>query len=193
MEKTEFIDETCEKIFLYLALTKNIMGFNDLHRGLIKTGLKMSTPTLAEHLKHLTKKKVLIRKKVGKQRVSYEINWKSFQHLHDARKIGKRMEKHFFNQGNYRDLSPKDELVVTESTIIYVMLQQLRLSILGILNPEKAFEYNLELLFILRYFDIYKSILIHGCKENKEEFGKQILQLIEARLKEYYNKIPDPQ
>ena len=192
MSDIELLDKICSRIFLYLGLTKEKIGFNDLYRSLDKIGCRISKPTLSEHLKHLTEKKVITRKEIGKQKVSYEINWEHFKHLLEARENGKKMEKSLLlKQGKYKSLSPEEELVLTEYTLTYVSLQQLRLSILADLNPEKKFEYNLELLFISRYFDIYKSLLMYGYRENKEEFGKQILQLIEAKLKDYWHMVPE--
>jgi len=192
MAEIESLDETCNKIFLFLGLREEKIGFNDLYRSLEKAGCRVSKPTLSEHLKHLTKKKVLIRKKVGKQRVSYEINWESFKHLLDAREHGKRMGNRIENQKLYETFSIEEILLLTKFNLEYVVLQQLRLSILATLNPEKAFEYNLELLFISKYFTIFKGIIIDECRKNKE-FGKQILQKIESKIKDCENIIPDPQ
>lgn len=189
MSELDSLDKTCEKIFLFLGLTQRKLGFNDLYRSLDKSGFRISKPTLSEHLKHLTEKKVLIKKRVGTQKVSYEINWDNFQHLLKSLEKGRKMKEKFLDDGNYIKLSIEEQMILTNYTMSYVTLEQLRLSILSILKPENKFEYNLELMFIWRYFDLYKSVLLEFVKEDREGFGKQILQLIEKELEVYYSRL----
>lgn len=181
MSELDLLDETCHKIFMYLGLINKKMGFNSLYRSLEKMGNKISKPTLSLHLKHLTEKKILTRKESGKQKVFYEVNWNSFSQVLEARAIGNKLSNYFLLGGEYQYLSPEKELTLAEFTSEYLIFQQLRFSILAVLNPEKMFDYNLALLLISRQFDIYRSILVDGCRKNKE-FGEQVLKLLEARI-----------
>ena len=59
------LDETCKDIFQYLLL-RNMTGlgpirYNDLLDNLKDKGLKISRPTLSEHLRHLVEKEVVTR------------------------------------------------------------------------------------------------------------------------------------
>jgi len=69
------VDSHCSEIMLVLS-AKGKMRFNELFRTLTKgLNVKISKPSLVEHLnKHLAKKKLIIRKREGKQNVTYEYN-----------------------------------------------------------------------------------------------------------------------
>lgn len=184
------MDKFCEKIFLLMAFRQEKMGFNELARSLEDVGAKMSRPTLSEHLKHLTKKKVLKKKKIGKQRVSYEVNWQKNEQLLDARELGKKMQNRLDEIQKFRTIPFKDLMVLAEFTLKYIILQQFRLNILSILNPKKTFDYNLEALYISRHFHAYTDLLLQECRKNKE-VGEQLLQILESEIKDYWNIIPD--
>lgn len=64
------MDEYCSDI-LTILWKKREMRFNEIHRALQARGIKLSKPTLSEHLKHLQKGKWIRRKAKGVQNVSY--------------------------------------------------------------------------------------------------------------------------
>lgn len=66
------LDDICHEIFLTLMAYKNLR-FNELHRYLRKFGTEISKPSLIEHLKHLTKQKLVKRKRADSQNVSYSL------------------------------------------------------------------------------------------------------------------------
>jgi len=74
----ELMDETCYHIFSVL-LIRNSLRFNELHKTLNELGVKMSKPTLSDHLKHLLKKKIVVRTVEEAQNVTYKINQKEFE------------------------------------------------------------------------------------------------------------------
>lgn len=67
--KARKLDDICHEIFLTL-LAKKRLRFNELHRQLKKFGTDVSKPTLIDHLKHLSKQKLIKRRREG-QNVSY--------------------------------------------------------------------------------------------------------------------------
>lgn len=64
------LDDICHEIFFTL-LAKKRLRFNELHRQLKKFGTDVSKPTLIDHLKHLSKQKLIKRRREGFQNVSY--------------------------------------------------------------------------------------------------------------------------
>jgi len=75
----EIMDETCMRIFLYLITHKRELRFNELHNKMNNLGDSISKPTLSDHLKHLAAKKIIIRKVIDAQNVTYKINYKKFE------------------------------------------------------------------------------------------------------------------
>jgi len=80
------LDEYCKNIFSVFLVSENPLRFNELYRTLNNIGLKMSKPTLIEHLYHLLKHRLIIRKKKGKQNVSYEANWTKLETFQQSMK-----------------------------------------------------------------------------------------------------------
>lgn len=76
-----FLDEYCKHIFTTLLLINKPLRFNELHRTLNQVGVKISKPTLAEHLKHLIKQNIVKREEKGKQNISYTISKKPKTYL----------------------------------------------------------------------------------------------------------------
>jgi|GEM_PF-3282382 DNA-binding transcriptional ArsR family regulator len=74
------MDDICSAIYLVLILKKSLR-FNELYRSVIRlnplqsSGLPfVSRPSFNEHLRHLTKQKLVIAEKKGKQNVTYSLN-----------------------------------------------------------------------------------------------------------------------
>jgi len=66
------LDDACRQIFFTLVAYKKL-GFNDLSRSLRKLGIDMTNPTLIKHLRHLTKQKLVKRRRETQRRISYEL------------------------------------------------------------------------------------------------------------------------
>ena len=71
------LDETCEKIIDALIIEDvyihNKLRYNQVFRKITKL-IKISKPTFTDHLRHLIKKKMVIRNKAGKQEVYLYLN-----------------------------------------------------------------------------------------------------------------------
>jgi DNA-binding HxlR family transcriptional regulator len=70
LEKHRTLDDICVDIFFTLMAYRKLR-FNELHRYLKKFGTDISKPALIDHLKHLTKLKLIKRKQEDFQNVSY--------------------------------------------------------------------------------------------------------------------------
>ena len=70
LKKHAQLDDVCREIFLTLWAYKRLR-FNELHRYLKKFGTSISKPALIDHLNHLSRKKLISRRREGFQNVSY--------------------------------------------------------------------------------------------------------------------------
>ncbi len=72
LKKHKELDDICHEIFFTLMAYKKLR-FNELLRALKKLGIKITQPTLSEHLPHLVEKELIERKEEGFQNVSYRL------------------------------------------------------------------------------------------------------------------------
>ena len=72
LKKHRELDDICHEIFFTLMAYKKLR-FNELLRALKKLGIKITQPTLSEHLPHLIEKELIERKEEGFQNVSYSL------------------------------------------------------------------------------------------------------------------------
>ncbi|MBS7620074.1 hypothetical protein KEJ21_05460, partial [Candidatus Bathyarchaeota archaeon] len=63
------LDDYCSNIFLEIIIREKIR-FNQLHKNLLALGVKLSKPTLSEHLKHLLARDLITRKVEEAQNVT---------------------------------------------------------------------------------------------------------------------------
>jgi DNA-binding HxlR family transcriptional regulator len=179
------LDETCEKIFSLLFFSDKKLRFNELHRTLNQIGLKMSKPTLIEHLNHLKKQRLLIRKREGKQNVSYSVNWKKLEHLKETIKTRQALKRMLENEKNFKSFPINEQITYTHNILALRNLYQLRLEIFSILDPSKSFEHSIQYLFTNRFFEIFKTWLLESCHKNKTECKEKALSMIEHNIKHY--------
>ena len=140
MTEKKLVDATCDKILAFFVASGKKMRFNELFRSLNRFGFKISKPTLSEHLKHLTKKKILKRKKKGKQNISYEFNWERFKHLHEAREDNETLKAYLKSKETQQSIPLDDQLIYVTAILSLRNLHHLRLCVLVTLEPEHAFE-----------------------------------------------------
>lgn len=175
-------DEFCDNICSFFVAYDKKIGFNELHRELNRTGLKISKPTLSEHLKHLLRNKFLTRKKEGKQRVNYQFNWAMFENLREARKDDKTMEAYLENKKTVQSFPLDEQLMYVANVLSLKTVTMLRFRILSILEPDRHFIYSVESSLLNRYYESFVSWLLQSVKENKEDFREKALPLIEANI-----------
>ncbi|MFQ6068821.1 MAG: ArsR/SmtB family transcription factor [Candidatus Bathyarchaeia archaeon] len=179
------LDETCEKIFSLLLASDKKLRFNELHRTLNQIGLEMSKPTLIEHLNHLKKRRLVIRKKEGKQNVSYRVNWEKLEHLGEAIKTRQRLKHMLENEKVFKSFPLDEQVTYVHNILALRNLYRLRLEILDVLDPSKNFEHSIQYLFTNRFFEIFKIWLLESCRKNKSECKEKALNMIEYNIKRY--------
>ena len=185
------LDETCKKIFSLLLVSDKKLRFNELHRTLKEVGLKMSKPTLVEHLNHLKKRRLLIRKKEGKQKVFYRVNWEKLEPLGEAIKTHQALKHTLENEKNFKSFPIDEQVTYIHNILALRNLYRLRLEILDILDPSKNFEHSIQYLFINRLFEFFKTWLLENCHTNKTECKEKALNMIEYNIKHYTDTLFD--
>ena len=179
------LDERCKKIFAVLLVTQKKMRFNELKRTLKETRLEMPSPTLIRHLRHLCKKRLLIRKEEDFQNVSYTVNWKKLEHLADIIDQQKALEHLLRNKKIFESAPMDDQTIYLMDVLTLRNLHLLRAEILSIVNPTKAFEYTISNLYTSRFFELFKTWLLKNCRENKTECKEKALSTVEYNIKRH--------
>lgn len=72
-KKFELLDKYCFSIFGILLFKENLK-FNELYRTLRDWRVKISKPTLSDHLQHLIETDIVLREVVDVQNVNYSLN-----------------------------------------------------------------------------------------------------------------------
>jgi len=181
MEKP-LLDEYCKNIFSVLLVSDKTLRFNEFHKILNQIGLKMSKPTLIEHLHHLQKRKLLIRKKEGKQNVSYRVNWGKLETLQESMKTRQAIRHLLQNKKTFKSF-PIDEQVTYVTNIMTLSnLYRLRLEVQDVLDPSKNFEHSVQFLFTNRFFEFFKTWLLESCQEAKMEKAPEVLSMIDYNI-----------
>jgi len=176
------LDEVCKNIFSVLLVSDKKLRFNELHRTLNHIGLKMSKPTLIEHLHHLQKRKLVIRKKEGKQNISYKVNWEKLETLQQSMKTRQMLKNLLENERRFKSF-PIDEQVTYVTNILTLSnLYQLKLETHAIFNPSKNFENSIQYLFIHRFFEFFKTWLLESCQEAKIEDRDRVIKTIDHNI-----------
>lgn len=170
MEKE--IDEYCTKIFSLLVATQEKIRFNKLYRTLNKLDVKISKPTLIQHLHHLRTKGFILRKKEGKQNVTYQVNWKKFEQLKEAIRFKEIIAHNIEDEKIFKSKSLEDQIVFVTGVLTMTQVINLQLVILDNLEPKAKDLHRLGYLLISRLFDKYTRWLLDTCKQSSENSQK---------------------
>ena len=172
------LDRYCKKIITVLTLLQQEYRFNTLHRFLNKHGTRISKPTLSEHLKHLVKQEIVLRKQIGVQEVTYAMNFERFTKLGEASKITKDIVARFFKEEErYKSfpMSEKVDLFYVATVIESLML--LKLELLAISKPENQFEHSLSHYNVMMHFETIRNWLLDELRKNPKEVEQAMKEL----------------
>lgn len=183
------IDELCEKIFMTLLVSDKKIRFNKLYQALNNIGLKISRPTLIKHLNHLKKRKLIIRKQEGKQKVTYQANWEKLKHLTEITQDQKIVKIMLENKKNFQSLPIEDQTVIIQNILTLRNLHLLKVEIIGIIDPKKSFEPAITHLFISQLFNIFEKWLLRNYRNNQLECKEKALPLVEYNIERYKNML----
>jgi len=177
-------DKYCEDILIFLLVYEDRIRFNKLYTQLTeKMNYKISRPTLAEHLKHLVKKKYVIRKKEGKQNVTYRYNDRYFTRLKETRKIEKEVSRLLSEKiENFNSLPMDNQLETCIDNMILRNLRQLNVEIRNGLYKGNEFENKIEIMFINSQVNrFYERRLLENSLKDKE-YGDKLMRMIEDTI-----------
>jgi DNA-binding HxlR family transcriptional regulator len=190
-EELEKMDAQCNIIILTL-LAYEKQRFNKLFRILKYYDPKLSTRTLAEHLKHLTNKGWIIRKEEAKQYVTYELTEDKINFLKPAiPEIKEQVEEWSSIEDKLSgakitkiNLSPKDFANFLFLDMISTYLEELKREITFKFTTENI---SKDIDFILFDKPAHRELakgLINKCLENAE-FGAEVI----LKIDELHEKI----
>lgn len=188
MEKP-ILDEVCKNIFSVLLVSDKGLRFNKLHGTLNQIGLKMSKPTLIKHLRHLQKRKLLIRKKEGKQNVSYKVNWERLETLQQSMKARQMAKNLLENKKRFKSFPINEQATYVTNILTLSNLYKLKLETQAIFNPRKNFENSIQFLFIYRFFEFFKTWLLENCQEAKTNEREKIIKTIDYNIQHIQNEL----
>lgn len=180
-------DEYCQKIFIVFTMTDRKMRFNELHRQINKYGLKISKPTLIQHLKHLQKQKTIRRIQKDKQVVFYELNWKRLEQLRKAKKINEAALHYVIDEKTFKSKPLHQQINFTLDMLFLKELSRLKLAALYILEPKQRLQLLSTLSYINLLYTMYTKWLFNSVTQSKEN-GQQILEAIDDTI----DKLTEP-
>ena len=170
-------DQYCEKILIVLMMSDEKIRFNELHRKLKKFGVKMSKPTLIEHLNHLVEKELILREEEDKQKVTYVTNWNRFKQVKKAKKLNQLTLQQIKMEKTFKERGLEAQTAFTTAMLTIGELFYLKLQVLDITEPENKLHNYFSYTFIRRLFNLYAVWLIDSCKESQENSQKVIKSL----------------
>jgi len=192
MEKP-LLDEACKNIFSVLLVSDKTLRFNEFHKTLNQIGLKMSKPTLIDHLHHLQKRKLLIRKKEGKQNVSYRVNWEKLETLQESMKTRQALRHIMQNKKTFKSFPIDEQVTYVTNIMTLTNLYRLKLEVQDVLDPTKNFEHSVQFLFTNRFFQFFKTWLLESCQEAKRTNGQKALDMIDFNINHFTDMLFDKQ
>ena len=188
-------DEYCVKIFALLVANQEKIRFNKLHKTLNALDVKISKPTLIQHLHHLRTKGFILRKREGKQNVTYQVNWKKFEQLKETLGFKEIIARNLENEKIFKSKSLEDQIIFVTGVLVLTQVTYLQLNVLGILEPKGKDLHSLGYLLIYRLYDHYRQWLLETCKQSSEN-SQKAYDLLNKNTKKYqnllFNKIAVP-
>jgi len=166
------IDEYCMKIFAFLVANTEKIRFNKLHKTLNALDVKISKPTLKKHLNHLRKKGSILRKKEGKQGVTYQVNWKKVEQLKETLEFKEIIARNLENEKIFKSKSLEDQITYVICILTMTQVIYLQLNVIGILDPKSKELHSLSYLLIHRLYDHYRQWLLDTCKQSTKTARK---------------------
>jgi len=176
------LDEQCKKIFSVFLVSQKTLRFNVLHRTLNEIGLKMTKPTLISHLNHLHKNKLIVRKKEGKQNVSYTANWAKLEAFKQSMETKRFIERQLEDEKRFKSFPINEQVIYVTNLFSLRNLYKLKLEVQDVIDPSKNFEHSIQFLLTDRFFEIFKRWLLESCYMSKTEKASEALSMIDHNI-----------
>lgn len=149
-----------------------------------ETKVKITTPTIAEHLKHLERLKLVTKKKEGKQRRSYEANWNKLTYLQKTIENEDALKRLTENEKTFTSFPIENQVIFLTNTLSLRNLEELKLEILNTIEPDKTFEHNIQCMLTHSFFDLWRYWFINHCKQTTNENKRIALKIVEYNIKQ---------
>jgi hypothetical protein len=151
----------------------------------------MTKPTLINHLNHLRKDKLIIRKKEGKQNVSYTVNWAKLGTFKQTIESKQFLENLFGNEKQFKAFPIDDQVAYVTNLFTLRNLHQLKLEVQDAIDPSKNFEHSIQFLITDRFFHFFKRWLLESCHASKTEKATEALSMIDYNINHITNILFD--
>jgi DNA-binding HxlR family transcriptional regulator len=191
MEKS-VLDDYCKSIFLVLFSAEKPLGFNALDRKINALGAKMTRPTLNAHLKHLLRRKLITKKKEGKQSVAYAVNLafgQSMRSFYVNMKVKQHIEHILGEEKRFKSFPIRNQVMYVAFLIELRELWRLKLRILHAIDPSKNFQYNIEFILTSRYFNHFKHWLLEDCRSSPTKDASEALSMLDECIEVLKNEL----
>jgi hypothetical protein len=164
-------------------LLDSLKWYREAHRA--------RAPTLSQHLQHLTRKKIVVRKVEDVQKVTYEVNHKEFEDLERDAKSSRtiKIKRLMTQEGQaFESASFDKQMDVVFGTMLLRNLRQLKTKIELESYPTGNWKKALELLLLASpLFMHYELWLVKKCGEDAG-YREKALQEINETIKEIEDK-----
>lgn len=186
MEKP-LLDEYCKNILSVFLWSDKTLRFTELYKDLNAIGLKISRPTLTNHLHHLVADKLLIRKEEGKQNVSYTANWAKLETFQQSMKSRQALKNLLGNKKRFTTYPIEDQVGLVTNIMTLRDLYRLKLEVMDAIDPSKNFEHSIQYMYINRFFEFFKTWLLENCHESKTKVAPKALSMIDYNIIHFTN------
>lgn len=154
-----------------------------------KSNIKISTPTLSEHLKHMQKLKLITRRREGKQRISYEVNWEKLKYLQKTIESQKALKRITENEKTFTSFPIEEQVIFLTNVLSLRNLNELKLAILDTIEPDKNFEHNVQHALTHQFFDLWRTWFIKNCYVTTNENKLIALNIVENNIKHFEDEL----
>ena len=180
------LDEYCTRLLAVFLLERHTYRFNELKEYLKKKGLRMSVPTLIDHLEHLTKKQLVLREEKDKQFVTYRFHWEKWQDSDQLMKERIQLEKMLQQEMDEFSKRPVIEQVSYVHRIsVLLFFQTLRESIVAKLKPETEFVAHIDFIHSGNIFDRARNMILGNIEKKGEKYATECLLTIDTLVSLY--------
>jgi len=187
------LDEYCTKLLAVFILEARSFRFNKLKGYLDEMGLKMSTPTLIHHLKHLTEKQLVVRDEKERQHVTYRFYSEKWQDADELVKERIFMEKVLQQEmDKFGSRSVMDQVMYVNNIAVLLFLQTIRESLVAKVKPEKEFVVNINLIHFGNIFHRVRNMILENVDKKGEKYATECIIAIDKLIKLYVEDIQDP-
>jgi len=177
INELERMDDTSINIIIALHVHGKLR-FNQLYRILREYGIKKSRPTIVEHLRRLVKKKWIIRKREGKQFVTYQLTEDKAKALEvspeELEEMLEKLKMPELVEIKFEVLFPPSETV---KQLMQVFLQELKAELAFKLEYPKTSETSNYIWFRKSIQKMLKDKIMQKCLDNikfRKDFVKAL-------------------